>query len=96
MCRPRRAVGHRAFASNPNREGGSDSTRHLPLGVVACISDASSFTRRVTNIVAVGVITNLPGVARDVLMQRNNMSSTDRLLTEIAALLGKPPTYEEQ
>ncbi|MFN4907106.1 MAG: glycerophosphodiester phosphodiesterase [Planctomycetota bacterium] len=43
-----------------------------------------------------GVITNLPGVARDVLMQRNNMSSTDRLLTEIAALLGKPPTYEEQ
>jgi hypothetical protein len=29
-------------------------------------------------------------------MQRTNMSSTDRLLTEIAALLGKPPTYEEQ
>jgi glycerophosphoryl diester phosphodiesterase len=43
-----------------------------------------------------GVITNLPEVARDVLMQRTNMSSTDRLLTEIAALLGKPPTYEEQ
>jgi glycerophosphoryl diester phosphodiesterase len=43
-----------------------------------------------------GLITNLPEVARSVLMQRSNMSSSDRLLTEIAALLGKPPTYEEQ
>lgn len=43
-----------------------------------------------------GLITNLPEVARGVLMQRSNMSSSDRLLTEIAALLGKPPTYEEQ
>ena len=43
-----------------------------------------------------GVITNLPQVARDVLKQRSSMSSTDRLLTEIAALLGKPPKYEEQ
>ncbi len=43
-----------------------------------------------------GVITNLPEVGRNVLTQRANMSSTDRLLTEIAALLGKPPAYEEQ
>jgi len=43
-----------------------------------------------------GVITNLPEVARNVLTQRASMSSTDRLLTEIAALLGKPPAYEEQ
>jgi glycerophosphoryl diester phosphodiesterase len=43
-----------------------------------------------------GLITNLPEVARDVLVQRSNMNSTDRLLTEIAALLGKPQTYEEQ
>lgn len=43
-----------------------------------------------------GLITNRPEVAKDVLKQRSNMSSTDRLLTEIAGLLGKPPTYEEQ
>lgn len=43
-----------------------------------------------------GVITNLPEVGRNVLTQRANMSSADRLLTEIAALLGKPPAYEEQ
>jgi glycerophosphoryl diester phosphodiesterase len=43
-----------------------------------------------------GVITNRPEVAKDVLKQRSNMSSTDRLLTEIAGLLGKPPKYEEQ
>jgi len=43
-----------------------------------------------------GVITNRPEVAKDVLKQRSDMSSTDRLLTEIVALLGKPPTYGEQ
>ena len=43
-----------------------------------------------------GLITNRPEVTKDVLKQRSNMSSTDRLLTEIAGLLGKPPTYEEQ
>ena len=43
-----------------------------------------------------GLITNRPEVAKDVLKQRSNMSSTDRLLTEIAGLLGKPPKYEEQ
>jgi glycerophosphoryl diester phosphodiesterase len=43
-----------------------------------------------------GVITNLPEVAKNVLTQRASMSNTDRLLTEIAALLGKPPAYEEQ
>ena len=43
-----------------------------------------------------GVITNRPEIVRDVLRQRSGMSSTDRLLTEIAALLGKPPTYGEQ
>lgn len=43
-----------------------------------------------------GVITNLPEVGRNVLTQRANMSGTDRLLTEIAGLLGKPPAYEEQ
>ena len=43
-----------------------------------------------------GLITNRPEVAKEVLKQRSNMSSTDRLLTEIAGLLGKPPKYEEQ
>lgn len=43
-----------------------------------------------------GIITNRPEVARDVLKQRSNMSSSDRLLAEIASLLGKQPTYEDQ
>jgi hypothetical protein len=43
------AVGH----SNPNRQGGSASTRHLPLGAVGCFSGASSLTRRVTRLVAI-------------------------------------------
>jgi len=48
------AVGHSAFASNPIRKGGSDSTRHCLLGTVEHSSDAPSFTRRVTSIVAFG------------------------------------------
>jgi glycerophosphoryl diester phosphodiesterase len=43
-----------------------------------------------------GIITNRPEVARRVLSQRSTMSHSERLLTEIAALLGNEQVVGEQ
>ena len=42
-----------------------------------------------------GVITNVPDVAREVLKNRSEMNNSERLLTEIAALLGAKPVLGE-
>lgn len=43
-----------------------------------------------------GILTNRPELARDILMQRSELSGTDRLLLEVAALLDVTPTSLEQ
>jgi glycerophosphoryl diester phosphodiesterase len=43
-----------------------------------------------------GILTNRPEVTREVIQQRAQMNSSERLLTEIAALLGAEPKISEQ
>lgn len=43
-----------------------------------------------------GIITDKPALAKSVLQQRAALSPPERLLVELAALLGRPPVFEEQ
>lgn len=43
-----------------------------------------------------GILINRPEIARQVLLNRSEMSSPERLLGEIAVLLGKKPVFSEQ
>ncbi len=43
-----------------------------------------------------GLLTNRPALARSVLEQRAQMSAPERLLLELAGLLGSVPTISEQ
>ena len=51
------------------------------------IDDAATMSRLMNRGID-GILTNSPKVAREVLKQRSKMSSSERLLTELAALLG--------
>ena len=43
-----------------------------------------------------GILTNRPEIAREVLRHRSQMSSSERMLVEIAALLSAAPSSVEQ
>ncbi len=58
------------------------------------VDDAASMSMMMNRGVD-GVITNVPAVAREVLRNRSEMNNSERLLTEIAALLGAKPVLGE-